>query len=252
MDGYAEISTVQSEFGTPPTIDGVIDGTTSEWNDANKINMYLYPNISDPINGLPIEVWVMQSEVEVFISIQFELVNHGSITYLNEFVGILISDTESSNPENFEDAKVVQFENITNGDYYYKDFNLDNMIFSEDLDQDGEGAAKLEGLRVTYEFSMPIKNNESDTEDVYLNYGLANQKAYKIILGTNMISSDNVLVENNIIINLQFPPVIPDISLEEILLITLNIIIFGFVGAFYIYYIYRITQLKKIIRKIRR
>lgn len=252
LNSQADTITAQSEYGTAPTIDGIIDGTVSEWEGANKMSFYLYPNISDPQNGLPIDLWLLQTKQESFISIQFELVNHNSSTYIDEYIAILISESEAENPEDFKDAKVVQFDNITNGDFSYTDYNVNNMIFSVDSKQDGMGAAKLDGTKVTYEFAMPINDNETDPEDVYLYYGVANQKAYKIVFGTNEITSDDFVVENNIIIELQYAPIVPIISLEEILLLTFNILIFSSVGVFYIYYIYRITQLKKKIKKIRR
>ena len=81
-------------FGTKPTVDGYIDRAVNEWNDAIKTNLFLYNNLSDPKNGLEIDLWMVQYKLYLYIAISFELVTHQP----NEFVGILTSEVESLDP----------------------------------------------------------------------------------------------------------------------------------------------------------
>jgi hypothetical protein len=248
INSKADPISIQAQYGNPPKIDGIIDAADNEWDNAVKERLYLYRNLSDPKNGLPIDLWILQTEHNLFISIQFELEEHNS----HEFSGVLISDSDSTNQENFIDAKIVQFNNISSGEYLYTDFYITNDIFYIDSIQDGNGAAKLNLNKVIYELSLPIKKNETNTEDSYLNFGRSSQKAFKIVFGTSEIAYNGFLVQNDVFIELQFPPFIPSLSITEILLLTFNIIIFGGIGGFYIYYVYKLTQLKKKINRIKR
>ncbi len=248
----ADPLSIKAEYGDPPEIDGIVDIGVNEWEGAVKEGLYLYRNLTNPKNGLRMDLWILQTENNLFICIQFELEDHNSLEYFHEFVGFLISDSDTTNHEDFIDAKIVQFNNISSGDYFYTDFYINNDNFYSDSIQDGNGAAKLEENRIIYEFSLPIRKNETNTEDSYLNFGQYARKAFKIVFGTSEVSYDGFSVQNNVIIELQFPPFIPPLSITEILLLTFNIIIFGGIGGFYIYYIYKLTQLKKEIKRIKR
>ena len=105
-NGYGDPIEIKVGFGAAPVIDGIIDGTTGEWDQAKKQNINLYPNISVPENGLAIDLWVIQEGLSLYVLVRFDLEGHGSSEYDNEFIGILIAD-EGSNSD-FTDAKIVQ------------------------------------------------------------------------------------------------------------------------------------------------
>jgi hypothetical protein len=241
---------IVAEYGIAPDIDGAINTDLDEWNDAVKQNLYLYRNLTDLENRLQIELWIMQTKYNLFISIQFELQDHNSQDYNNELIGILISDSESIDQEDFIDAKIVQFNNISSGEFVYTDYYINNNNFYNDSMQDGIGAAKLEGNEIVYEFSLPINKKNNNTEDVYLYYGPSSPKAFKIVFGISEIHYEEFILQNDVIIELQFSPIIPP-SLSEIFLLIFNIIIFSAIGGFYTFYIYRLTQLKKEIKRIK-
>ncbi|MFW9896781.1 MAG: hypothetical protein ACFFD7_13330, partial [Candidatus Thorarchaeota archaeon] len=88
---------IDAEFGQAPIIDGNIDDSANEWKNAYKTQI----NLTD----LPIDLWVMQDDKDLFISVQVDLETHNS----TEFVGLLISNSSSENREDFIDAKIVQF-----------------------------------------------------------------------------------------------------------------------------------------------
>ena len=251
--GNATPLSIKAEYGSAPSVDGVIDRKNNEWNDAVKENLYLFRNLTDPIKGLPIDLWVMQTESNLYLSIQFQLEDHTSGEYNNEFIGLLIADKrDTATQEDFTDAKVVQFNNLSGGDFYFTDYYIENDLFYVDAIQNGNGAAKLDGNDITYEFSIPIGYNKTNVDDVNLNYGAGAKNVYRIVFGIDGISFDDFRVKNDVIIELQFPPYVQPLSITEILLLTFNIIIFGAAGCFYIFYIYRITKLKKEIKRIKR
>lgn len=253
MIGNATLLDIKAEYGSAPSVDGVIDRNNNEWNNAVKENLYLFPNLTDPINGLPIELWVMQTESNLYLSIQFQLEDHISGEYNNEFVGLLIADErDEATQEDFTDAKVVYFNNLSSGAFHFSDYFIDNSVFYIDAIQNGKGAAQLDGNDITYEFSIPIGYNATNVEDVSLNFGEGAKNVYRVVFGVGGISFDDFRVQNEVIIELQFAPYVPPWSITEILLLTFNIIIFGAVGGFYIFYIYRITKLKKEIKRIKR
>jgi len=109
-------------FGKRPVIDGYIDRSEDEWNDALKTQIDIYQNLSNPMFGLEIDLWIVQNESNLYISIQFELVDHKSSEYDHEFVGILISNDESLDPLEYKDAKIVQFLNMTEETFEYRDY----------------------------------------------------------------------------------------------------------------------------------
>ena len=91
-------------FGTAPIIDGVIDVANNEWSSAEKLSINLFQNQS---NGLPIDLWILQADLSLNILVRFDLNDHSSSEFDNEFLGILIADWDDS--LNFTDAKIVQF-----------------------------------------------------------------------------------------------------------------------------------------------
>jgi hypothetical protein len=230
-------------FGTAPIIDGVIDVTKNEWNSAEKLSISLFPNQSE---GLPIDLWILQADLSLNILIRFDLNNHNSSEYDNEFIGILIADWDDA--LNFTDAKIVQFSNISENTLEYLDYYINDTVYYEDTISDGEGAANLESNEVIYEFSMPVKNIEGGIEDVELDYNL--NFDFKIVFGKTADYPDGIIISNIVSIDLDYPPRDTD-DISEFLIIISTFIIFATIGALYVFYIYRITQLKKEIERIR-
>jgi len=247
-NGFGDPIEIKVGFGAAPVIDGIIDGTTSEWDQAKKQKINLYPNISVPENGLAIDLWVIQEGSNLYILVRFDLQDHGSSEYDNEFIGILIAD-EGSNSD-FTDAKIVQYSNISENTFQYLDYYINNTEYEKDIISNGAGAANLEGNQITYEFSMPVKDTEDEVQDVYLNY--IRNYDFKIVFGNKTaLYPDGIMVSNIVSIYLEFKPGGPDILLGELIMNISTIVIFGTISALYIFYIYRITQLKKKIRRIR-
>jgi len=243
-NGYGDPIEIDVGFGAAPVIDGIVDGTTGEWDQAKKQNINLYPNITVPENGLEIDLWVIQEGLNLYILVRFDLEDHGSSEYDNEFIGILIADEDSNS--DFTDAKIVQYSNISENIFQYLDYHINDTGYEEDANFNGAGAANLEENQITYEFSMPVKNSE--IEDVELKHGLPYQ--FKIVFGETALYPDGIRISNIVSIELQYPtPTLP--SLEELIMLVSTIVIFSTIGALYIFYIYRITQLKKEIRRIR-
>ncbi len=231
-------------FGTAPIIDGVIDVTKNEWNSAEKLSISLFPNQSE---GLPIDLWVLQADLSLNILIRFDLNNHNSSEYDNEFIGILIADWDDA--LNFTDAKIVQFSNMSTNNYSYLDYYINDTIYYEDVNPNGECAAKLEGNQIVYEFSIPVKNKEGGIEDVELGHGVPFN--FKIIFGKTAVYPSGIIISNIFSIELQYPPRTPEVPFGELLMLISTIVIFSTIGAFFAYYIYRITRLKKEIERIR-
>jgi len=247
-NAYGDPIEINVGFGAAPVINGIVDGTTGEWDQAKKQNINLYPNISVPENGLEIDLWVIQEGLNLYILIRFDLQDHGSSEYDNEFIGILIAD-EGSNSD-FTDAKIVQYSNISENTFQYLDYHINDTEYEEDIMSNGAGAANLEGNQITYEFSMPVKDTEDQVQDVYLNY--IRNYDFKIVFGNKTaLYPDGIMISNIVSIYLEFKPGGPDILLGELIMITSTIVIFSTISALYIFYIYRITQLKKEIRRIR-
>lgn len=241
--------TVKPLIGRAPVIDGEIDTSSNEWNKAVKKQLKLYPNISEPTTYLPVDLWVMQNgtvkDMDLYISVQFSLEYHSE----TEFVGLLISRNESEISEDFKDAKIIQFSNISNNEFNYLDYHIKNLIYYEDLDSNGNGAATLEDKKVIYEFSLPVEVAENETEDVYLDYGEPGH-TFKIIFGETPIYPDGIMISNFVLIQVTFP--FPDHPTTlELLYLILSITIFSTIGALYAFYIYRIIKLKERIERIR-
>jgi hypothetical protein len=246
-NGYGEPIEIEVGFGAAPVIDGIVDGTTGEWDQAKKEIINLYPNITVPENGLEIDLWVIQEGSNLYILVRFDMEDHGSSEYDNEFIGILIAD-EGSN-SNFTDAKIIQYSNISENTFQYLDYHINDTEYEEDIISNGAGAANLEENQITYEFSMPVKDTKDQVQDVYLNY--IRNYDFKIVFGKVALYPDEIMISNIVSIYLEFKPGGPDISLGELIVITSTIVIFSTISALYIFYIYRITQLKKKIRRIR-
>lgn len=243
-----EIDALKPKFGETPTIDGVIDTELNEWDDALKDTITLYKNLSNPINGLVIDFWIMQDDESLFIAIQFEFDEHSSSEFYEEFVGVSISEDDPDDPPEFKDAKITQFSNISTGEFTYSDYYINDSIYYIDDQSEGEGAATLEGDKVIYEFSVPVDIFDDSYQDVYLRPLYT--YAFDIIYGKSPSYPDEIILSNYKYIEIQFSEYNPPPGWELILL-TLNIIIFGLIGGFYFFYIYRITKLKEKIRRVK-
>ena len=153
---------IESKFGDAPFIDGTIDDSTNEWKKAAKIQHI-------KLVDLPIKLWVMQTNLELFISIQIDLLREAHDS--SEFVGLLISNSSSESKKDFIDAKIIQFSNISADEFNYFDYHINNSVFLNDTVYNGDGAGSLDGTTSIYEFSIPL-NKSGNKEDAILNYDM--------------------------------------------------------------------------------
>lgn len=243
-NSHAVIENIKPDYGVAPEIDGDIDRSDKEWLNASKENINLIS--SNPTDkGIPIEIWVMQNNSDLYISIQFELEIHKT----QEFIGILISDSEATSNESFIDAKILQFYNLGNiGERYeYLDYYLLNDEFFRDQELHGEAAAKLDGNKIVYEFKIPV-NNSDDSQDAFLDFG--EKYAFKIIYGETPDYKNGIKKKNIVLIEIEYKKK----KKENIWILVHNIlciIIFCGLGGLFALYIYKIIVIKKKIRRVR-
>jgi len=237
--GYCETEEIDSEFGDAPVINGFIDLSSQEWNKATKVPIDL--------GDLPISLWVMQDDSNLYIAVQFELeIDAHEHT---EFFGLIISNSSSIEQEEFLDAKIIQFSNKSTNDFDYIDYHINNSVFLNDTDYNGNGAATIEGKDSTYEFSIPIKDGVVDEEDVLLDFG--NSYAFNLTYGDMPIYPSGIVKSTIILINIKSytasePPI------GNIAPLVLCIVVFSILGILYGYYIYKIFRLKDNIERIKR
>ncbi|MFX1327067.1 MAG: hypothetical protein ACFE91_02845 [Promethearchaeota archaeon] len=240
-NSYGILNEIDSEFGDSPVIDGYIDYSKNEWNKATKVSILL--------EGLPISLWVMQDDKNLYISVQLDLESYESED--TEFIGIIISNSSSILPEEFIDAKIIQFYNKSTNHFDYLDYHINNSIFLNDTYYDGLGAAKKEGKYSTYEFSIPLKSvdREKTDEDVFLDYG--NKYAFNITYGDTPIYPEGIRKKNTVIINIKSLSTSSPLFTNLVIYI-LAIVIFSIIGIIYGFYIYRIFKLKEKVERIKR
>ncbi|MFX1303323.1 MAG: hypothetical protein ACFE9X_08205 [Promethearchaeota archaeon] len=243
-DSYGATEEIDSEFGEAPIIDGYIDISSQEWNKATKVQINL--GGSPPV-GLPVKLWVMQDNSNLYISVQIDLEHEYHNT--TEFVGIIISNSSSENKEDFIDAKILQFSNISENEFNYLDYYINNSIFLNDSNYNGDGAAKLEDISSIYEFSIPITSSNGNGEDVLLDYG--NAYSFNITYGKMPVYPSGIIKSTIILINIKSFPT-TESPLWNIVILVLAIIIFSILGILYGFYIYRIFKLKEKIERIKR
>jgi len=237
------------KFGQSPTIDGKIDTNTNEWDDALKTSMTLYQNLSDPINGLKIDFWLMQDDNNLYIAVQVKFEDHSSSEFNNEFVGILISNNDPEDPPEFKDARILQFSNISAGEFSYEDYYINGSAYYIDNKANGTGAAGLSGDTSVYEFSLPVDVFDSSHQDVYL--GHLYTCAFGVVYGDSPSYPGGIILSNYELVEIQIPPLgNPSIDWNLILFV-LTIVIFGAIGILFGFYIYRIFKLKDKIRRLR-
>lgn len=240
IDASAATEEFEPDYGAPPKIDGNLNISGKEWNNATKTEIRLYQTTTtDP--GLPINLWVMFAESALYICIQFELDPHQA----REFVGILISESTDEEEDDFVDAKIIQFKDIGEDKAKFNDYYITNGNYVEDDDSNGDGDAKLDEELSIYEFSIPVNNTKADDnkEDVFLDYG--EEYAFKIIYGENDIYPDEIKRSNTIIISIEYPPAPPPrnpwIDVHNILTIIIFIGLIT-VSSFYIYRVVVLNQ----------
>ncbi|MFX1522690.1 MAG: hypothetical protein ACFFCC_04200 [Promethearchaeota archaeon] len=237
---YGAAEEIDAEFGEAPIIDGNIDDSANEWKNAYKTHI----NLTD----LPIDLWVMQDDKDLFISVQVDLEEpaHNS----TEFVGLLISNSSSENREDFIDAKIVQFSNIQIGDFDYLDYFINESIFFNDTSYQGEGAGKLNDKISIYEFSIPIEQplTLGYEEDALLEYDMT--YAFNITYGKIPFYPDGIIKSEVVLINI-FKPTVEQQLLMDIILLVLISTVFSIVGILSVYYIYKIFKLKEKMERLR-
>ncbi|MHA1990692.1 MAG: hypothetical protein ACW98A_06975 [Candidatus Hodarchaeales archaeon] len=240
INSYGVAEEIGATFGKAPIIDGEIDDTIDEWKTATKNSI----NLTD----LPIDLWVMQDATMLYISVQvdLELSAHNS----TEFIGLLISNSSSENQEDFIDAKIVQFSNILTDEFVYLDYFINNTMFLNDTNYNGEGAGKLNGKVSVYEFSIPIKQPSVDgnEEDVLLEY--ENIYALNITYGKVPSYPEGIIKSEIVLIEIFKPSEVEQLFIDLILLV-LTIIVFSIVGILSGYYIYKIFKLKEKMERLK-
>lgn len=239
-NGYCATEEINSKYGKSPVIDGYIDLSAKEWNKAAF-------NDEVSLGGIPLDLWVMHDEKNLYIAIQFDLIlGHHSI---NEFIGLIISNSSSEDKEEFIDAKIIQFTNISANEYNYFDYNVSDSVFLIDTEKNGDGAAKLEGIISTYEFSLPIKGDDANEDDAALDYG--NGYAFNITYGETPAYPSGIEKSALVLINIK-SLIAPIPSIINVVFSVLSIIVFSVLGILLGFYIYRIFKLKENIEKYRR
>jgi len=249
IEGKSAAATLDPVLGKAPIIDGIIDGSIDEWEETTPVSIELYQNISIPENGLPIEIKTLQHGDFLYIYIQFEL--EPADFEDDEFLGILTSTSDSEDEDDFFDAKIVQFSNVTTGDLEFMDYYINNSIFFEDDDSiiNGDGAGNLDGNRMTYEFSLPVKDYNNSIYDQVIE--AQTTYAFKIIFGNTPTYPEGISHQNIVLINIKFPPEEDNIIDIELIYLILTIIIFSGVFLIFGFYVYRIASLKSQMKRIR-
>jgi hypothetical protein len=246
INANAAVEDIEPDFGFAPEIDGDIEKSKKEWENATKEEISLLSNSSSD-KGINTDIWVMQNSSDLYISIQFELENHAS----NEFIAVIISESDSESESSFYDAKIVQFYDLggSNEDYRYRDYYIRNGQFLRDEEVNGDGAADLHGNKMIYEFRIPVNGSEDDDRDVDLEFG--DSYAFKIVYGENDNYVDILNEKKSIVlIDIEYPKS-ESMPLWEKVVFILAIIAFGAIGALYGLYIYKVLIIKKKIGRIR-
>ena len=230
---YTKASTLEinPEFGGAPQIDG--DLSDEVWDDAFKTTV----NLTD----LPTNLWVMQTDTHLYIGLSFNL----HVDVEKSFLGIFISNSTSQSISNLKEAKIIQNTNLSNGDYEFLDYYINNNVFTLDSESNGNGAEKNKTDDWYYEFSIPLYCN--DPEDVNLKYD--HSYGFNITWGYPDVYPGDNIASAFVIINIQTPtpPAIDPIALS---LFIIAIIISCITGAYLSLYLFKITILKKKIKRV--
>jgi hypothetical protein len=248
-DSYAAVEDFEPEFGYAPNINGDIDHSENEWENASKeeIRLKNFNSTSDP--GILIDIWVLQNGSDLYILVQFELLSHSS----EEFIGVIISESDSETATSFTDAKIIQCSNLgTNEeDFEFSDYYIVGEQFFKDSDENGDGAMELDDDTITYEFRIPVNESEGDDDrDVSLEFGEI--YAFKIIYGEDTNYYNGTNLKNNIVsIEIEYPPKIEK-DIWKIASLILIIITFSVIGALFGLYIYKVVNIKKKLERIRK
>ncbi|MGV9202856.1 MAG: hypothetical protein ACOC44_02420 [Promethearchaeia archaeon] len=250
VNAQSEFEEITPEFGDRPVIDGVINETDKEWDNATRTSFSVYDNSSQTDKGIPLDVWVLQNSSNLYVCLRFSLEEHEP----NEFVGFIISEDETVDNESFRDMKYLQWSNLgdKNQDQtFYDYYKEDNGDFIPDEAKDGNGAAQLgtDNKEITYEFSIPINNSEAQNnpEDTFLDYG--ESYAFRIIYGDSDSNPPQYLKSRIKLFRIAYPDLPPEPSIWETVLLVFTIIIFSGLGALFAYYVYLIYKLDKRIKR---
>jgi hypothetical protein len=245
---YASSLVIDPVFGDAPIIDGTIDLSQDEWEQAQFERIYLKTDVNES-GGLPIDLKCIQDEENLYLLIQFEL--ELEEVKNQEFLAILVSNSTDENFDNFKDAKMV---NISNNQYSYNDLYLNDSIYLNDDVYHGNGAGRIieeEGKAIfTFEFMFPLfsESTSENSEDIRLLYN--SEHVFNITHGNNPVLPDGIKRGATIQINiLEKQQKEGGLDLNIIALI-FTIIVFTFIGLFYTYYIYQIILLRKKMERI--
>ncbi len=248
LNSSAAVKDFEPEFSWAPEIDGDIDKSVNEWENASKEEILLVSESASNV-GLLVDLWVLQNGSDLYILVQFELEELARNP--EEFVGILISKTDSESI--FYDAKIIQFSGLgdPSENFVYLDYYIQNDVYYKDSEINGDGAAELHGdNNIIYEFQIPINGSDGeDNNDVALDFG--DEYAFKIIYGEGNIYPDSIKLSNTIKIEIQYPEKSGTDFWETVNFI-LSIIFFSGIGVLFGFYSYKIIVIKKKIKLIKR
>ncbi len=239
----AQTETFEPKYGDLPVIDGYINQSSGEWNNALKTTLVINSTSKTDI-GIPIKFWIMQNDSGLFICVQLELEFHAN----NEFIGFLIS--RATNREKYVDAKIVQFTNVLKDDYEYLDLHIVNNVFKRDSIKEGAGAAQLDKNTMVYEFEIPVNNSAATEQDVFLDFGL--EYAFKLIFGESKSYPSGIMKSTVFEVSIQYPPPSPKGFDYTLLFSVLSIITFSSLGSLYAFYMYKILILRKNLKKMQK
>ncbi len=244
METSAAAEDITPKYTGAPVIDGKINNTGREWENATKVTINLYSNASQTDKGLPIDLWVLQNKTDLYVLIKFDLEAHKP----NEFIGLIISKDDTEKNASFVDAKIVQCSDLGghDEDFDYLDYHIDDDgVFHKDKSKDGEGDARLDDNTITYEFQIPVNVSDED-DDAFLDFGEA--YAFKVIYGESASYPNGIVKSNVVLINIEYAPKKP-VNPYELATNILTIIIFMAIGLLFGYYVFKIISLKKIVER---
>lgn len=253
---------ISPKFGfPPPNINGKIDGIINEWGGATTSIVPIKTNPSD--EGLNITVKSLLYFNNLYVLCKYEL-EPDSIQE-NEFLGLLIAETDSEDINNLTDGKVIT---ISNSQDAFIDYSIQNFNFTEDPHQAsgsiGAGSnSTIEGgiILMTYEFKIPLDSINS--YDQKLEYG--ESYTFMICQGNNFSLPEGIVRNNSVSVSLETPSPLLYILLfnfvnppleenyEDIVPLVTKIIVFSIVYLSTIFYFTSILlSFNKKIRRLKK
>jgi len=261
----AQETEITPRFGFPPFINGKVDNYIGEWGGAKSYIIGLKNN-SEEI-GLNVTIKSLQFLGDLYILCQYEI--ESGYIGKDEFLGILISETDSDDINNLTDGKIIK---ISDSQDSFSDYYIENYNFTKESPQevDGRGAGTNKTVYggdalMTYEFKIPLNPDSNNNQKLEYGYNYS----FTIFQGDNFTLEngfpEGILRNNSIIINIEEPSIIfyiilynflnppTEINYNELVSLVLKIIIFSIAYlAFFSYIIKILISFKKQIRRIKK